>query len=123
MSERWTINDYLVALNEQLKGQYMQAANSKIGFFVVVLQRKRQWKAPTGGRVNFSGLIALLVKRALELEAADPTLFLRVVGIDTTPQDDFRAARAIARVTRKDPAKYANQTKKTGRAKTRARSG
>jgi hypothetical protein len=73
--------------------------------------------------VNFSGLIALLVKRALELEAADPTLFLRVVGIDATPQDDFRAVKALARVTSKDSAKYADQTKKTGRAGTRARSG
>lgn len=122
MSERWTVNDYLVALNDQLKGQYMQAAGSKIGFFVVVLQRKRQWKSPTGGRVSFPGLIALLEKRALEMEAADPTLFLRVVGIDATSKDDFRAVRAAAKVTGKDPAKSRDHTRKTGRARPHARS-
>jgi hypothetical protein len=109
MSERWTVDDYFVALDEQLKGQYMQAANSKIGFFVVVLQRERQWEASTGGRVEFVGLIALLEKRALELQAADPTLFLRVVGIDATAKKDFRAARAAAKSTSKGPAKYADQ--------------
>lgn len=62
MSERWTVDDYLVALDDQLRGQYMQAANSKIGFFVVVLQRVRQWDAPTGGRVDFARLITLLEK-------------------------------------------------------------
>lgn len=109
MSERWTVEDYLVALDDQLRGQYMQAANSKIGFFVVVLQRKRQWNAPTGGRLDFAGLVALLQKRALELQAADPALFLRVVGIDATPQVDFRAARAAAKAASKGPAKYADQ--------------
>ena len=123
MSERWTVDDYLVALNDQLKGQYMQAANSKIGFFVVVLQRKRQWKAPTGRRVSFAGLIDLLEKRALELRVADPTLFLRVVGIDATSQDDFRAVRAAARATSKNSAKYVNQTRNTKRARARVRSG
>lgn len=119
MSERWTVDDYLVALDDQLRGQYMQAANSKIGFFVVVLQRERQWEAPTGGRVDFAGLITLLEKRALELQAADPTLFLRVVGIDATPQEDFRAARAAAKAASKGPAKYADQAGNTWSGKGR----
>lgn len=105
MSERWTVDDYVVALNDQLRGQYMQATNSKIGFFVVVLQRKRQWKAPNGGQVDFAGLITLLEKQALELEAADPTLFLRVVGIDATPQEDYRAARTAAKAASRGLAK------------------
>jgi hypothetical protein len=113
MSERWTVDDYLVALDDQLRGQYMQAPNSKIGFFVVVLQRERQWETPTGGRVDFVGLISMLEKRALELQAADPTLFLRVVGIDATPQKDFRAARATAKAASKGPAKYADQAGNT----------
>ncbi|WP_089416016.1 NACHT domain-containing protein [Vitreoscilla filiformis] len=105
MSARWTGTDYFIALDEQLKGQYMQAANSKIGFFVVVLQRERQWDAPTGERVNFAVLIAQLEKRALALQATDPTLFLRVVGIDASPQRDFRAGRVAAKATRKSPVK------------------
>jgi hypothetical protein len=108
MSERWTLEDYLVALDDQLRGQYMQAVDSKIGFFVVVLQREREWDAPAGGRVDFAGLLALLEKRALKLQAVDPTLFLRVIGIDGTPQKDFRVVRAAAKAANKGPAKYAD---------------
>jgi hypothetical protein len=39
MTERWTVDDYLVAVDDQLRGQYMQAPSSKFGFFVVLLQR------------------------------------------------------------------------------------
>lgn len=74
MSERWTVADYLLALAEQLKGQYMQAPNSKIGFFVVVLQRRRKWVNPAGGKLDFDGLIALLKRKALELQATDRLL-------------------------------------------------
>jgi len=108
MSERWTVADYLVALGEQLKGQYMQAPNSKIGFFVVVLQRRRTWNNPAGGTLDFDGLIALLKRRALELQAADPTLFLRIVGIDAAPQDDFRKTMAITKAAINGPPKYAD---------------
>ncbi|MDR7946314.1 H-NS histone family protein [Achromobacter aegrifaciens] len=108
MSERWTIADYLVALEEQLKGQYMQAPNSKVGFFVVVLQRHRKWDNPAGGKLDFDGLIALLKQKALELQAMDPALFLRVVGIDAAPQDDFRKTMAATKAAISGPAKYAD---------------
>jgi hypothetical protein len=39
MSLRWTLEDYAEALEKQLQGQYMMAPNSKIGFFVVELNR------------------------------------------------------------------------------------
>ena len=86
MSERWTVTDYLVALEDQLKGKYMLAPNSKIGFFVIVLQRMKKWKNPAGGTVDFTGLIRLLEARALELRSAEPTLFLRIIGINAAPQ-------------------------------------
>ncbi|MCA7927862.1 H-NS histone family protein [Burkholderia cepacia] len=108
MSERWTVTDYLVALDEQLKGQYMQAPNSKIGFFVVVLQRRRMWNNPAGGKLDFEGLIALLKRKALELQAADPALFLRIVGIDAAPQDDFRKTMATTKAALNGPSKYAD---------------
>lgn len=108
MSERWTVTDYLVALEEQLKGQYMQTPNSKIGFFVVVLQRRRSWNCPAGGKLDFDGLIALLKQKALELQAADPALFLRIVGIDAAPQDDFRKTMAATKAAIHGPAKYAD---------------
>jgi hypothetical protein len=119
MSERWTVADYVVALSEQLKGQYMQASDSKIGFFVVVLQRHRTWDNPTGGKVDFAGLIGLLEAKALELQAADPALFLRIVGIDAAPQADFRKSMAATKAAINGPAKYANENGKTWTGKGR----
>lgn len=106
MSERWTVPDYLVALSEQLRGQYMQASNSRIGFFVVVLQRQRKWKSPTGGLIDFAGLIRLLELRALELQAENPTLFLRIIGIDAKPQPDYRKSLAESKAAIISPAKH-----------------
>lgn len=119
MSERWTVADYLVALAEQLKGQYMQAAGSKIGFFVVVLQRHRKWNNPAGGKVDFAGLLGLLVAKALELQAADPALFLRIVGIDAAPQADFRDSIAAKKAAINGPAKYADERGNTWSGKGR----
>ncbi|MBB3638984.1 H-NS histone family protein [Variovorax atrisoli] len=113
MSERWTVPNYLVALEEQLRGQYMQAPNSKIGFFVVVLQRRKKWTNPAGGKVDFAGLIALLEQKALELQAADSSLFLRIVAIDATPQVDFRAEHAATKAARRGAPKYADQAGNT----------
>jgi len=113
MSERWTVTDYLVSLAEQLKGQYMQASDSKIGFFVVVLQRRRNWDNPTGGKVDFAGLVGLLEAKALELQAADPALFLRIIGINAAPQADFRKSMAVMKAAINGPAKYADENGNT----------
>lgn len=109
MSQRWTVPQYIVALEEQLKGQYMQAPNSKIGFFVVVLQRQKKWNTPASGKVDFAGLIALLEQKALELQAADSSLFLRVVAIDAAPQVDFRVEQAASKAASRGAPKYADQ--------------
>lgn len=119
MSERWTVADYVVALAEQLKGQYMQASNSKIGFFVVVLQRHRKWDNPTGGELDFAGLIRLLEAKALELQVADPALFLRIVGVDAAPQADFRKSMAATKAAINGPAKYADENGNTWNGKGR----
>ncbi len=119
MSERWTVADYLVALAEQLKGQYMQSFDSKIGFFVVVLQRHRTWDNPTGGKVDFAGLIGILEAKALELQAVDPALFLRIVGIDAAPQADFRKSMAATKAAINGPAKYADENGNTWSGKGR----
>jgi hypothetical protein len=113
MSERWTVADYLVALEDQLKGQYLQALDSKIGFFVIVLQRHRKWQNSAGGMLNFDELIRLLEARALELQAADPTLILRIIGIDAAPQVDLRAVRAATKASNTGPAKYSDQAGNT----------
>ena len=119
MSVRWTVQDYLVALDEQLKKQYLQAPNSKIGFFVIVLQRKRKWDNPAGGKLDFAGLIRLLEARALELQSAEPALFLRIVGIDASPQEDFRAVQAATKSGSVGAAKYADQAGNTWHGKGR----
>ncbi|AOE88110.1 hypothetical protein [Pseudomonas sp. TCU-HL1] len=90
MSVRWTLNDYLQALKDQLQGQYMMAPNSKIGFFIVVLQKKRKWKSPEGKWIGFDEVIAILKNKAREEEIKDSSVFLRVIGIDASPKEDFR---------------------------------
>ncbi|MBP6529571.1 MAG: hypothetical protein KA260_05575 [Burkholderiales bacterium] len=95
MSKRWTMSDYLTALEHQLKGQYMMSPNSKIGYFVVVLQEDRQWRGTDGEPVEFQKLLAILSEKARQLEIADSSVYLRVIGIDATPRTDFRAARRL----------------------------
>lgn len=93
MSIRWTLPDYIEALEKQLQEQYMMAPNSKIGFFVVVLQKLRTWRGPDGKPVNFSELLGILRSKAREKEIADSSVYLRVIGINATPKEDFRSAR------------------------------
>lgn len=94
MSERWNLNDYLVALEKQLVGQYMRHNKATIGFLVLVLQTKgRQWMEPTSQKkINFQQVLEILSAKAQELEAKYRTHFLRVIGIDATPPENFRAA-------------------------------
>lgn len=113
LSIRWTLEDYLVALEEQLKGQYMQAKASKIGFFVVVLQRTRRWNVPSGGTVDFAGLLQTLASKARVLQTSDPSLFLRVIGVDARPKEDFRALRAAKKAKSQGPPKYTDQAGNT----------
>jgi hypothetical protein len=92
MSQRWTVSQYVEALESQLVGQYMRARNSKIGFFVVVLQKpNRTWKIGRSGRkISFPQLIERLKSRALHLEEEDSDRFLRIIGIDATEPPSFR---------------------------------
>lgn len=94
MSERWTLDDYLVALEKQLVGQYMRHNKATSGFLVLVLQTKgREWTDRTSKKkLNFQQVLAILSARAQDIEAKDRTRYLRVIGIDATTPDDFRAA-------------------------------
>jgi hypothetical protein len=98
MSLRWTLTDYIEALEKQLQGQYMKAPNSKIGFFVVVLQKQRKWDGPDGKSIGFDELLAILRDRARKKEIADNSVYLRVIGIDATPKEDFRAAKSAIKM-------------------------
>ncbi len=102
MSERWTLNEYLVALESQLVGQYMRHRKATIGFLVLVLQTKgREWTDPaTKKMLNFQQVLAILSAKAQELEAKDRTRYLRVIGIDATTPGDFRAATKKSHATK-----------------------
>lgn len=118
MSARWTLEDYLIALEDQLVGQYMRHNRATVGFLVIVLQTKgRTWKnAATGKDIGFDKLLGLLVNKAQELEAQDRSRYLRVIGIDATTPEDFRAVRQAAK-TRVTPTNVAKAAKKTSAAK------
>ena len=93
MSRRWSYEDYEVALEKQLVGQYMRHNKATTGFLIIVLQEARTWNAPQGGnKLDFEAVLAMLRKKALALEASDRRRYLRVIGIDATKPKDFRAA-------------------------------
>ncbi|WP_426177395.1 H-NS family nucleoid-associated regulatory protein [Massilia sp. TWR1-2-2] len=96
MSFRWTLADYMEALEKQLQGQYMMAQNSKIGFFVVVHQEERTWDGPDGNRIGFDEVIGILQRKAREKEIADSGLYLRVIGINATPKEKFRSVQSAS---------------------------
>lgn len=97
MSLRWTLADYIEALEKQLQGQYMMAPNSNIGFFVVVLQKQRTWDGLDGKPIGFDEILGILKSKAREKEIADNSVYLRVIGINATPKEDFRAARSASK--------------------------
>ncbi|WP_220271982.1 H-NS family nucleoid-associated regulatory protein [Crenobacter cavernae] len=99
MSFRWTLADYIEALEKQLQGQYMQAPDSNIGFFVVVLQKQRTWDGPDSKPIGFDELLSILKSKAREKEVADSSVYLRVIGIDATPKEDFRSAKKASKAT------------------------
>jgi hypothetical protein len=107
MSMRWTLEQYVEALEKQLVGQYMRHRKASVGFFVVVLQEKgRQWKNPaTGKMVGFDELLSILRERVQTLEVKDRSRYLRVIGIDATSPEDFRKKRKAlsGKPARKNP--------------------
>ncbi|WP_295435130.1 H-NS histone family protein [uncultured Thiodictyon sp.] len=114
MSLRWTLGDLIEALEKQLAGQYMRAPNSKIGFFVVVLQKQREWVGPDDKRIGFDELLGILKSKAREKEKTDNSVYLRVIGIDATPKEDFRSARSSSEaVTDAATPKYADDAGNT----------
>ncbi|AXK40769.1 H-NS histone family protein [Crenobacter cavernae] len=77
----------------------MQAPDSNIGFFVVVLQKQRTWDGPDSKPIGFDELLSILKSKAREKEVADSSVYLRVIGIDATPKEDFRSAKKASKAT------------------------
>src|SRR5450830_1497999 len=108
MSERWTLDKYIEALERQLVGQYMRHDNATTGFLVVVLQTKgRVWtNSGTGKNVGFDELMTILSEKAQSLEGEDRSRYLRVIGIDATAPEDFRKDVKVSQVPK--PRKKSN---------------
>lgn len=80
----WTLPDYRNSLRDQLVGLYMRERHTTVGFFVVLKQSTRQWEGEDGRLVDFNELLGVLRRDALDIEAKQPHLRLRVIGIDAT---------------------------------------
>jgi hypothetical protein len=101
MSQRWTYEDYEVALEKQLLGQYMRHNKATTGFLIIMLQETRTWNAPEGGKkINFEAVLTMLRDKAQALESKNRQLYLRVIGIDATKPENFRGvAKKSARTS------------------------
>lgn len=112
MSRRWSYEDYEVALEKQLVGQYMRHNKATTGFLIVVLQEARTWNSPQDGtKLDFEAVLAMLRAKALALESKNRQLYLRVIGIDATKPENFRAlAKKPAKSTKKLMAAKASKT-------------
>lgn len=133
MSRRWSYEDYEMALEKQLVGQYMRHNKATTGFLIIVLQEPRSWNSPMGGKkLDFDEVLARLRDKALALECKNGRLYLRVIGIDATKPENFRVvAKRPGKVTRtpiapkasKSPAAHSKRAVAAKKADTKAAMG
>ena len=83
-SGRYSFNQLVAALQGQLVGQYMRAANSRHGILVVAMLAERHWNAPAGGgRLRFAEVIDRFNAIAVEIVQSDRDVEkLCVIGIN-----------------------------------------
>ncbi|MDP1686103.1 hypothetical protein [Hydrogenophaga sp.] len=113
----WTVEQYRDSLRNQLVGLYMRERHTTVGFFIVLRQTGRGWEGPNGD-LDYDGLLKLLREDALKIESEQPSLRLRVIGIDATeptnvdgtlvrakaePKAVREAKRAVKRARRSAP--------------------
>ena len=81
---RYSFNQLVAALQGQLVGQYMRAAESSHGILVVAMLEPRQWNPPEGGsRIRFPEVLDRLNAIASEIVQSDRGVEkLCVIGID-----------------------------------------
>ena len=81
---RYSFNQLVAALQGQLVGKYMRAANSRHGILVVAMLAERHWNAPAGGgRLRFAEVIDRLNAIAAEIVQSDRGVEkLYVIGIN-----------------------------------------
>ena len=82
-TDKWTLDNLLERLENQLVGQYLRAHNSRYGIYVLATDgRKGHWESPDGN-LNFNQVIERVARRAEELKRTHPGIGdLRVVSFD-----------------------------------------
>jgi len=88
LADSWTIAELLERLENQLIGQYLRPAKVRHGIYVLGnTGKKNSWEMPgTGERMNFSAVVNLVVKRAVQLQMERRAVVdaIEVIGIDFT---------------------------------------
>ena len=82
--DRYTYNELVGALENQLVGQYMRAAGSRHGVLVIGMLEVRRWDPGDGSdKIDFAGLIERLNERGAALVRTRSDIdALQVIGID-----------------------------------------
>lgn len=81
---RYTFSELMDALDTQLVGQYLRAANSQHGILTITMLSERRWDPRDGnGMIDFQELIERLNNRAREIVETNPEVEqLAVIGIN-----------------------------------------
>ncbi len=84
IAEKWSMKDFIRALEFQLLGQYLRHATCKSGFLLLTYRGPKTWKHPqTMKRLEFSDVITELSLHASELEKkAERSVKLGIIGLD-----------------------------------------
>lgn len=82
-AHRWTADELLERLENQLVGQYMRASDARYGVYLIGrIGSQQHWKYG-GKRLTFDELMKLLESRASELQRTRPEIYgLSVISID-----------------------------------------
>jgi hypothetical protein len=88
LAERWSGNELVGGLRDQLVDQYLARAGSRHAVYVVCWcdkERRKSWDPDGHPGLDFRGLVALLETRAVEIQSSDERVErLDVVAIDFT---------------------------------------
>jgi hypothetical protein len=85
-ARRYTANELIEALRDQLVGQYLGGLNSRHGILVLFLLKERTWQLPENGRASFPELLEFMENKAKEILADTSSSIdnLKIFGIDCT---------------------------------------
>ena len=84
-ARRYTANELMEALRDQLVGQYLGGLNSRHGILVLFLLKERTWRLPENRQARFPELLDFMEDEAKKILINTPTIEnLKIFGIDCT---------------------------------------